>query len=295
MGFKTPDFKVPDFDKPIEAFFEPKLTKIGLSKSQIEAQNLDELKISLETANNALQYPEQFGILKVEVSLERGQLIAVITRSNSEFTYEIGILPILLDRKRQILERISILEGEQKVASLRDLVKSIKDLNTRSNLEKELDGLEVNTKELSNKLENIRQQKEQQLLRVQLEHAEQIAKFAQSLRLQNPDSEELKKELLHIKDDLQKTTNQRDRYSLSVRFLIVTIFGLLGLYLTFAVPVLLSWTWFLQHPRKLGLQMSGILIIAGACWAILDKNQSRQSLTVGSIILATIVGIIQLL
>jgi len=292
MGFQG---SVSDFDKPIQAFFEPKLANLGLGKSQIETQNLKQLEISLETVNNALQHPEQFGVLKIKVGIEQGKLVTVITTSSSEFNYEIGILPILLDRQRQILERTSLLEGEQKVASLRDLVKSIKDSNTRLNLEKELDSLEAKIQELSKKFEDIRLQQEQPVWLGQIEHAVQKTKLDQLRRLQNSDSETLKRELVQTKDKLQRITKQKNRYSFLMRFLFAAILVLLGLSLTFAIPVLLSWTWFLQHPRKLGLQMSGILIIFGACWAILARDQNIRLFAIGSIVIATVVGIIQLL
>lgn len=95
--------------------------------------------------------------------------------------------------------------------------------------------------------------------------------------------------------DLQRTIKERDKYSFLVRTLITAIVFPTGLYVIYVLPSVLSWMWLLEHSHKLGLQVSAVLILIGIFWTILDKNKSRKSFAFGSIFIATLVAMLQLL
>ena len=102
----------PAFDQSIteiaDTIFEPRLRELGLAVDQIQEQSLQELQDSLERVNDAISNPQSFGEVSVKISADAG---VVIARSTSEGQLTVGILPLLLDRKRLILSRIRELGG----------------------------------------------------------------------------------------------------------------------------------------------------------------------------------------
>jgi hypothetical protein len=101
----------------VRQHFEPQLARLGLSAEQIESQNLDELNESLVKVNDAIAHPQAFGTLKISIGAKGNFLI-----SRQEAHFEVGILPMLLERKGLILSRIKSLAGERRIESLKDLV-----------------------------------------------------------------------------------------------------------------------------------------------------------------------------
>lgn len=93
-----------------KSYFEPKLDALGLSTDAIKNQSLSELKNSLNTVDDAMQNSEQFGTLNLSVSAEGALFVAKATTSRQ---FQVGILPILLERKRLITDRITQLEKPQ--------------------------------------------------------------------------------------------------------------------------------------------------------------------------------------
>jgi len=100
----------------VRVHFEPQLARLGLSVEQIEGQTLEELNESLVKVNDAIAHPEAFGTLKISAAAGGGFVIA-----KTEAHFEIGILPMLLERKSLILSRIKSLVGERRIDSLKDL------------------------------------------------------------------------------------------------------------------------------------------------------------------------------
>jgi hypothetical protein len=93
-----------------DAIFEPRLRELDLATDQIENQNSDGLQESLDRVNDAIQHPEAFGQVNVRFSPDVGGMI--VARNASEGQLTVGILPILLERKRLILSRIRQLSGK---------------------------------------------------------------------------------------------------------------------------------------------------------------------------------------
>lgn len=137
MSAPTPEERMAgQFDRARD-FFEPQLRKLGLDVDSINHQTLDELHRSLGTINDLIAHPESFGAFKISAS---GGLAILSTTVESQV--EIGPLPILLERKQLILQRIAALRGEQKIHNLRDLAAQVADEELKAVLEKEITDLE---------------------------------------------------------------------------------------------------------------------------------------------------------
>ena len=117
--------KIDDAEDVVRRFFEPQLDALGLSVEQIEAQNLDQLEGSLDKINSAIANPDSFGKLRISFAGEAGPIIA---KSDSAAHVERGILPILLERKALILDRIRDLRPEEQLNNLRaDVTENVDD------------------------------------------------------------------------------------------------------------------------------------------------------------------------
>lgn len=104
-----------------EQFFEPRLRELGLSEQQIGGLKLDELQEALSRIDEAITNPQGFGEISVMVSA-RGEL--VIAKASSDRHLTVGIMPLLLIRKRMILSRIRELGGKNAEQILDELVNS---------------------------------------------------------------------------------------------------------------------------------------------------------------------------
>jgi hypothetical protein len=124
-----------DVDRQLHEWFEPRLRKIGLGADQIAEQDLPQLKTSLEKVNDAIAHPDSFGKFSVTFSTNGP---VVVARTDGHI--ELGILPLLLERKGQILERIAALQPEQKLSELReDIATTIEDSAARDQLIETID------------------------------------------------------------------------------------------------------------------------------------------------------------
>lgn len=109
-------------EKALEAarlYFEPQLRLMFLSQDQIASQSLDDLEASLTTVNDAINRAPSFGILPFKATTSAGWVVA---QSPAESTLQVGILPILFERKSLILRRISVLRQEQGLSELKEAV-----------------------------------------------------------------------------------------------------------------------------------------------------------------------------
>jgi hypothetical protein len=99
-----------------EAMFGPQLDNLGWGRGELRAQNLEELESSLERVNDAMTHPESFGVFHAKLTAEAGLIVA---KAGPEAHITLGIMPLLLQRKRLILERIKELRPQEQLASVR--------------------------------------------------------------------------------------------------------------------------------------------------------------------------------
>jgi hypothetical protein len=141
----------------VRNYFEQELSKLELAERQIETQSLEELRGSLDRVNEAVLNPDSFGKIRVKLSAD-GQ-ISIVT-SGSRYHQKVGALPLLLERKKQILDRMRLLSQDQTVGNLRDALKLIEDQNVREKLEEQLKALENESSSLQEETKSLQEQQE---------------------------------------------------------------------------------------------------------------------------------------
>jgi hypothetical protein len=141
-----------ELDRIVSQFFDPQLRRLGLTEDQIKHQDLAELEVSLQKVNDAVDKPDSFGKVRVKFGGEFG---AVIVMSASDYHVELGILPLLLERKGQILDRIRALRPEQQLNELReDIASNVDDPQARDHLIKVIDQRFEQQREAREKLDH---------------------------------------------------------------------------------------------------------------------------------------------
>ena len=116
-------------------FFETHLERIGLSEAQIKDQDVPSLEDSLVRIDDALRNPESFGVLNLRITADAG---VVIARSNAEAQLQIGAVPISLERKKLVSERLRSIRSQRPIQTLAELIESVSDSSLRENLRTEL-------------------------------------------------------------------------------------------------------------------------------------------------------------
>jgi len=166
-------FKLPDVLVITRAFFEPQLIAIGLGKEQIEQQIEKELEQSLEVVNEAIKNPNAFGLLRLELAVESGKLTFMVTKAASESHIEVNALPLLLERKRRIVDRLRIIRGYETIEHLQNLALNEADPAGQEKLKRQREELEAEIQMLqkqaqSQSQEELKARKEWATLSVEL-------------------------------------------------------------------------------------------------------------------------------
>lgn len=232
--------KMPTHREAAERFFEPQFIALGLSNEQIVNQGLAELGQSLETINAAMQRPESFGVVKVNIGAGGSVFLA-----QTEAQIEVGILPLLLERKRFILERISLLEKKEEIVDLSERAKGALDESEKKKYEERIDELQT----IVSSLEESRVKNEEQL-----RNAEKALQEAHS---------EVKRQEIEERRERLKLESWERRTKVWQRFLeresVVTIVGSLLLVLI-AFFLIIATIWSIE---ALGILGNAFLVILG--------------------------------
>lgn len=155
-----------DIRKP---FFETQLEQIGLTESQIIAQNLSELKESLSRINDAITHPEGFGVLGIKFHAKIGPVVA----PPSDCLFKIGIIPLLLERKKIILERINELSAEEKIERLQSLSENIAEEDIRQKLAEGLKALQEEATKYKQEVQDVAARETEEKIKLEREVAQQ--------------------------------------------------------------------------------------------------------------------------
>ena len=94
------------FRSEAQRFFNAQFERIGLGEAQIESQFITELEDSLARVDDALRSPESFGVLKLSFS---ANAVVFIVKSDAAPHIEVGVVPLLLERKKLIVDRLRLL------------------------------------------------------------------------------------------------------------------------------------------------------------------------------------------
>ncbi|MEV6527461.1 hypothetical protein AB0M43_36605 [Longispora sp. NPDC051575] len=139
--------------------FGPVLSSLRLSGEQIDGQSLAELEASLTKVNELIANPASFGgPIRLKLSANAG---AVITQNTAEAHLEIGPLPMLLECKQAILDRLAELRPQQQYEDIRDVVsEKVDDASLRavllSALEEEREKQQATTEQLREEMAQVR-------------------------------------------------------------------------------------------------------------------------------------------
>jgi hypothetical protein len=132
-AIESPSRQVAEYERQMRDFFEPQLRLIGLDESTISGENIEQLEASLRKVDDAIANADSFG--KRKVAAATGGVKWHVLTLGSEDVAEIGILPLLLQRKGQILDRISALRPEQQLREFRDdIATTVSDPQARTQL-----------------------------------------------------------------------------------------------------------------------------------------------------------------
>jgi hypothetical protein len=126
---------------------ESRLVALGLGKDQISTQNLKELRQSLHRVDGWIANPGSF------LKLELREIV------HSETYFKLNIVPILIERKKLILDYVDELVSERKIKNIRQLVKQVSNKNVSASIVKILDELQTKNSLLKReyqKLEDMR-------------------------------------------------------------------------------------------------------------------------------------------
>ena len=129
---------------------------IGLGEAEIKQQSLEELQQSFERVNDALNNADSFGTIAISFAGESGAII--VQDKGKDSVINIGIVPILLERKKLILDRIALLKEKRKIEGLEDLVNEVSDDDVRTKLQAQLAELQSDSKKIDEQLQEVEQQ-----------------------------------------------------------------------------------------------------------------------------------------
>jgi len=97
----------------VNKYFEKQLENLGLSVRAIEQQSEEELRRNLNVVNQAIENHQSFGKFSIGMSAQGDAFIAMAKR---ESHFEIGILPLLLERYQLILTRLDEFDKKKKTS-----------------------------------------------------------------------------------------------------------------------------------------------------------------------------------
>ena len=120
-----PDVAEERIEDACRAYFEGALVRRSLSRAQIESQSLAELEQSLVHVDEAIEHHEEFGTLSIKVSSAPDDELP-----QEQGDLAIGILPLLLETKGEILRRICVVRPQARLTDLKATVERSMDDST---------------------------------------------------------------------------------------------------------------------------------------------------------------------
>lgn len=115
----------------------------------------------------------------------------------------------------------------------------------------------------------------------------------ETLKLQLDTTNQQFEEIKNAYINYQNYVKTRD--NLTIRVIAASLNISVFVFCTIFLPKQVNWTWFINHPNKLGLQFSLIAISACISWAIIEKNTNRRRIVLVSIVIPFIIGLAKLL
>ena len=109
---------------------KPQLRRLNLGKQQLASQNLSELRQSIHSINECIKRPLSSLNLDIDESLQGKEALLM------------ALLPILLKRKRRVLELIDAKVTEASIIKIRSALRHMQNSHDRVKIEKPLSWLQ---------------------------------------------------------------------------------------------------------------------------------------------------------
>jgi predicted nucleotide-binding protein len=196
---KTNQIRAETYLDQARLFHEPHLAAQGLSEDAINSQTLEQLQDSLIKLDIMISHPEQFGFFRFKVTAEGP---TILVKNQAEAQIEIGILPLLLQRKQLIIERIKELSGGRKIQTLQELIDQVSDETVRDRLSEELETLIQHNQDLTERAKAAAHEAEQLRERDLREVREQMLRVGTGIFLVHGHDEVLKLEVARLLENV---------------------------------------------------------------------------------------------
>ncbi len=121
--------------------FQDRLEFLGFGVDAIQHQTVDQLRVSLEQINRYIEHPESQRVLEVKQDSQFG--LYVTSSVGVAISFNSIFLPLLLNRKKLILEQLEAAQVDERVNVLYHAVEQISDSSSRSHLLSEIDELQA--------------------------------------------------------------------------------------------------------------------------------------------------------
>ncbi len=133
-------------------------------------------------------------------------------------------------------------------------------------------------------------------LKTNLEQAEEQKRLLQinTEQIKGEDASQINKLSARIKILEEEKANEKKKRERTGKFLSIGLVGLLGIFLIYFLPSLLTWTWFLNHKNLIGLYICATLLLVGICWTIAEPSKNYKYGIVFGIVAAAIFTIAQI-
>lgn len=92
-----------------------------------------------------------------------------------------------------------------------------------------------------------------------------------------------------LHSEIEQLKKDNDRQALLIRLLLAVILFMLSIMVIFWLPVLINWRSLLNHENYNNIRYLLLVISFGSCWLIVDKHEGRRLVAVGSVVLAAVV------
>lgn len=173
----------------VRVIYDAQLAPLGLTAPQIQGQTLEQLHDSLERVNRFIDDPSGLGSFSIKISSEAG---AVIVLNKSESHFQVNAVPLLLERKKLILDRIRELTPQAQAEDFKEvIVEKVVDPGARAELLKVLDKHEAAASDIARESEQVEVAQEAVVAelrqtRIQVEQMERKAKVYLSFLEREP-------------------------------------------------------------------------------------------------------------
>ena len=233
------------------AVYIPVLRNLRLTGEAIAAQNLEELEASLDRVNDAIAHSTEFGTFSFELTMRSGKIFLVAS-AGAQAVVTVSILPLLLDAKTLIVDRIREIRPREQLNSLRNEVVQV--------VENPAERERIN--QLFEERQQANAERQRQAAHEAVQNAMREARLSQELREKQ---ERLNLEIMARRSEIRRSYLSRD-----------TVAGAIGPILLLLLGISLIIAMFV-HTTVSGTVSDSFLLILGYFFGNAATQKSARS------------------